>query len=106
MAAPTISLPYLSLEALGKVVDFCISLKVTMPRNSCFLLIINIFSILFFRSAAITSSLVNFSYTVTSFSFGVIILETFKLRLSTNLRSLFVTIPTKILSSTIGTPDI
>ena len=58
IAAPTSKLPNLSLEAFGNVVDFWISLKVIIPFNSFFLLVIKIFSILFSLRALITSSFV------------------------------------------------
>ena len=44
--------------------------------------------------------------TVINRSLGVIIDETLVLGFSTNLRSLFVTIPISLFLSTIGTPDI
>ena len=106
IAAPTLSLCSLSLQAFGKSFDFCISFTVIIPFKWNLELTTRTFSILFLCKSDCTVSLEAPSWTVTNLSFGVIIVETFGLTLFTNLKSLDVTIPTRFLPSTTGTPDI
>ena len=106
IAAATLSLPELSFVASGCWADFSISFIVTRPDKSWFLSRTNTFSILLLYINCITSSCEKPSLTVTNLSNGVIIEETSASIFSAYLKSLPVTIPFNLPSSTTGIPEI
>ena len=105
-AAPTNNLPDESFVALGCSADFSMSFIVTRPVKDFSSSRTRIFSILFSYINFLTSSWEVPSVTVTSFSNGVIIDETGAAISSAYLKSLLVTIPFSIPSSTTGIPEI
>ena len=105
-AAPTIKLPESSLVASGCSADFSISFIVTSPLSIPNLSITNTFSIRFSCISFFTESCGVPSTTVISSSNGVMIEETKAPKLSAYLKSLLVTIPFNLLSSTTGIPEI
>ncbi|CZR31301.1 Uncharacterised protein [Legionella pneumophila] len=81
------------------------SFTVMSPRNSKFSFTTNNFSIRCLWSKLLTSSLLAPSFTVTKRPLGVITCATVKFILVSKRISLLVTIPTKCLPSTTGTPE-
>ena len=106
MAAPTNNLPSSSLAASGKSNDLFISLRVTRPVKLKEESTKRIFSILLSWSSFLITSKSSPSFAVTSFSLGVIISDTLAEKFCSFLKSLLVTIPTKLSSSTTGIPEI
>jgi hypothetical protein len=108
MAAPTLSLPLASLQALGNFSTFSISFIVISPFKMKFLFTIGNFSILFLCNIFLASSRVVPSGAVIKFSL-VIISAIFNLLSSSskNLISRLVKIPTNLFSLfTMGIPEI
>ena len=105
-AAPTIKLPESSFVASGYSADFSISFMVTRPVSIPDLSTTKTFSILFSCISFFTDSCGVPSTTVISCSKEVMIEDTAASILSAYLKSLLVTMPFNLWSSTTGIPDI
>src|SRR5574340_917708 len=105
-AAPTRRRPNASLHAIGCSLDFWISLTVISPRSSNASFTTNTRSRRNLCSSAIASSRLAPSCTVTSRSFGVMMLATGWSSRVSKRRSRLVTMPTTLPSSITGRPEI